>query len=256
MAVRIVVAGLAFFAALTGAGATTAMAGPKYKLLRLDGRIVKWGEPRLGAPAHITYAFATGPFSDVEARNCKRIERLDDVARRNGLAVADIERQAEAAFGLWHAVAGVSFSRIANPERADIVIGAQGTPRGYAFANVRYRQDGQDAARPASDRGMNVGTAKEDVQAEMGRGPVVAIEKSAICLNPERAWKIGTHDGRDGYDLRFTFTHEIGHAIGLDHYARPGEIMHFKYSEQIAGPQPGDIAGIRRLYGAPVQAAK
>ena len=43
MALRIAVAGLAAFVVVAGAGATTAMAGPKYKLLRLDGRIVKWG---------------------------------------------------------------------------------------------------------------------------------------------------------------------------------------------------------------------
>ena len=45
--------------------------GAAYKLLKLDRQIVKWGAPRLGAPARITYAYADGPIADPAARNCK-----------------------------------------------------------------------------------------------------------------------------------------------------------------------------------------
>lgn len=251
-ATRILASALALAAAFTTAA--PAADGPTYKLLQLDGRIVKWGEPALGRPAHITYAFADGPVRDGRARNCKAMDALDGLARGSGLDMADIERQVEAAFALWEAEAGVTFSRAATTDDADILIGAQAVPRGYAFANVRYRR-GPGTLRTAirgEERGLNEARAIHGGAGETTRATVATIEKSAICLNPEHAWKIGTGGAGEAYDLRYTFAHEIGHAIGLDHARRSGQIMYFKYSEAFAGPQPGDILGLRALYGPPL----
>ncbi|WP_206081089.1 matrixin family metalloprotease [Marinobacter orientalis] len=60
-------------------------------------------------------------------------------------------------------------------------------------------------------------------------------------------------DARNGtedvYDIRYTLIHEIGRAIGLDHPGPSGQVMGFRYTEALPGLQPGDLAGIRRLYG-------
>jgi hypothetical protein len=51
------------------------------------------------------------------------------------------------------------------------------------------------------------------------------------------------------YDLRYTFMHEIGHAIGLDHPDSPEALMDYHYTEMFSALQPGDIAGADLLYG-------
>jgi hypothetical protein len=51
------------------------------------------------------------------------------------------------------------------------------------------------------------------------------------------------------YDLRYTFVHEIGHAIGLDHPGPSGQVMSFRYDEQHRDLQAGDLNGVTMLYG-------
>ncbi|AXS40368.1 matrixin family metalloprotease [Breoghania sp. L-A4] len=244
---------LILLAVLAGASGACAADPQAYRLLRLDGQIVKWGDPALGSPAHITYAFVSQPAHDAKARNCRDMDRLDILADRIGLPVEDVKQQALAAFRLWERVGGVSFTEAADPRQADILIGAQSRPRGYAFANVRYHVADMvsDSTKSTDDRGLNDAGTARGARGEAGGRSVVPIAKSAICLNPMRGWKIGHGGVEEAYDLKYTFAHEIGHAIGLDHYNRPGQLMFFKYSEAFAGPQDGDILGVRALYGPP-----
>lgn len=234
-----------------------AAAKSKFRLLRLDGQIVKWGAPELGSPAHVTYAFVDGSVEDHKARNCKSMATLDGLARNSGLSVKAVEAQAEAAFKAWQLIAGITFSRAATPAQADILIGAQAKPRGYAFANVHTRQEpdaarrGLSAGEATGDRGLNAGRTEKAERGRRGQPAVAEIERSAICLNPLHDWKVGRAGTFGAYDLLFTFTHEIGHAIGLDHYNRSGQIMHFKYTEEFAEPQGGDRLGLVKLYGPP-----
>lgn len=226
---------------------------PDYKLLKLDGSLVKWGAASIGSGARITYAFLETPVQDGQARNCRSMTGLSGLAARSGLTAETVQGAARQAFSRWEAVADVTFEEIADPARADILLGAQTLPRGYAFANVRpVAQDTKELAlRSRSD-------ARTDVDAERGVAASAAqpgvsvslIARSAVCLNPAHRWKLGYDGDLAAYDLVHTFTHEIGHAIGLDHPARRGALMHFKYTEASVGLQAGDVAGAVALYGA------
>ncbi len=222
---------LATFAA--GVVATCcAAASSEFLLLRLDGAYVKWGVPRLGTAAHVHYAFIIEPMQFPGAINCSSIIPINTVLDSSRIDRESFRRETAAAFGLWQAVANVRFVESPDPATADILIGAEGNPRGFAFTNVDY--DRLDAT-PAST----------------GTVPVRRIRKSLICLNPTKSWKIGFDGNLDVYDVRYAMAHEIGHAIGLDHPSPSGELMSFRYSEDFRTLQPGDVAGAIVLYGKP-----
>ena len=139
-----------------------------------------------------------------------------------------IRAEIAAAFVMWEAAANVTFKEAAEGAPADILIGAQGEPEGWAFADVFY-----DAASPEA---------------------IKPISQSLVCLNPTRQWKVGFDGDLKSYDLRYTLAHEIGHAIGLDHPAGGNQIMGYRYEERFRALQPGDIRGAVLLYGAPAPA--
>ena len=198
--------------------------GGGYELLELDGYKVKWGEQEFGAGASVSYALADEALRFNEARNCRQLAPIEALSRGNVSREA-LVRETAAAFRVWERAAGLSFHRVSDARDADIVIGAQGRPRGRAFANVSYARD------PGKD------------------GEVRRIEQAQVCLNPEHQWKIGFDGNRDVYDIRYTLIHEIGHAIGLDHPGPSGQVMGFRYTEAFNKLQPGDLLGVQRLYG-------
>jgi predicted Zn-dependent protease len=50
--------------------------------------------------------------------------------------------------------------------------------------------------------------------------------------------------------LRYTFTHEIGHAIGLDHPGKSGSLMAYRYEEHVQQLTPSDVSAVQKLYGS------
>lgn len=195
-----------------------------FRLLKLDGYHVKWGESDIGTGATVKYAFVDAPMHFEEARNCRELVPMDRLAMSYSIPRATLQQEAAAAFGAWEDAADITFLPVVDPDQADILIGAQGQPAGHAYANVDYRHDSNE----------NVGT----------------IVQSLLCLNPDRPWKVGFDGNIDIYDLRYTLIHEIGHAIGLDHSGPSGQVMSFSYSEQYSELQPGDFRGVQVLYGA------
>lgn len=193
-----------------------------YRLLELDGYKVKWGEQILGVGASISYAFADETLEFKNARNCGVLAPMERLAGQD-LPLETLRLETAAAFRVWERAADLSFHEVANARDADIIIGAQGQPRSRAFANVSYRPGEREGVR--------------------------AIDQSLVCLNPEEKWKVGFGGDTDIYDIRYTLIHEIGHAIGLDHPGPSGQVMGFRYTEAFPGLQPGDLSGIRRLYG-------
>lgn len=196
-----------------------------YNLLRLGGTWVKWGEPKLGTHAEVTYAFASRSMHFPDARNCRRLQPIAPMLGRLGIAADSFRDEVELAFGEWSRAADIVFRQIGDATEADIVIGAQKTPRGRAYSNVAYASRNEKGTTP--------------------------ISKSLICLNPAMEWKQGFDGDLDVYDLRYTLIHEIGHAIGLDHPGPHGQLMSFSYREDFRKLQAGDIAGAAALYGGP-----
>lgn len=213
----------ALVAAVMGMFAGSAIAAD-YRLLRLDGQIVKWGGPGFGSGATLTYALASRRMTFPEAINCGQIQPLKAMLVRSEIALHEFESELAAAFRAWERVANIRFRRVEDPSSANIVIGEQVKSRGRAFANVAYKKN----------------SAASNMR---------EISKSLVCFNPRQRWKIG-FDGDDAiYDLRFTLMHEIGHAIGLDHEGSGDQLMGFAYHEAFREPQAGDIAGASLLYG-------
>ncbi|TDY01758.1 matrixin family metalloprotease [Thiohalophilus thiocyanatoxydans] len=193
-----------------------------YRLLELDGYKVKWGDRRLGVGASISYAFAAKTLQFDEARNCRDLAPIEALFG-DELSSETLARETAAAFQVWERAAGLSFHEVDDARDADIILGAQGQPRGRAYANVSYAPDPAEGVR--------------------------AIEQALVCLNPDHEWKIGFNGDKDVYDIRYTLIHEIGHAIGLDHPGPSGQVMAFRYTEAFDDLQPGDLRGVQLLYG-------
>jgi hypothetical protein len=216
----LVTAGLAC-CALHAPGSAQEVAG--FKVLKLEGNSVRWQKLRNNEDLVITYRVATAPTESPGARNCRKMASLDELVRVSELDGATIRREIASAFAMWEAAANVRFREAPEGAPADILIGAQAEPEGWAFADVFY-----EAASPQR---------------------VKPISQSLICLNPTKRWKVGFNGDLKTYDLRYTIAHEIGHAIGLDHPSGDGQIMGYRYEERFRSLQPGDVQGAVLLYG-------
>ncbi|MBL8894329.1 MAG: matrixin family metalloprotease, partial [Rhizobiales bacterium] len=197
------------------AWAAPAFAGD-YRLLSLNGSLVKWGKPALGSGAVVTYAFATKPMTFDGARNCASMAPFDGLAAASGSTVGGLRREVRVAFDEWEKVAGITFREVPRVENAGIVFGAQGKPTGWAFSNVAPVT--QLADKPVAVQKALGGAGDKPEKVSSTQVPNVdSIRQSLICLNPTKRWKIGFDGNLKVYDIRHTFAHEIGHAIGLDH---------------------------------------
>src|SRR5690606_29442890 len=139
----------------------------------------------------------------------------------------------------------IRFRQVSDPGDAQILVGSQGVPRGRAFANVRYMENSVES-------GLSMPTAAHahDEKADsIGQLPIRSLDKALICLDATSMWKIGFDGNLESYDLRYTFMHELGHAIGLNHPGPSGSLMSFRYEELSRKLGPSDIAGARALYG-------
>lgn len=216
------IAGLAWCAGgwLTGVSAEEP---PNFKILKLDGNIVRWQRVAQAQPV-VSYSVVAGASEFAGARNCRKMTALNDLTAASNVAIPAVREEIAAAFAMWEAVAGITFREASDPSRANILIGAQMEPEGWAFADVFYDAHSTEPIKP--------------------------ILRSLICLNPQKGWKIGFDGDLKRYDLRYTIAHEIGHAIGLDHPNGAGAVMGYRYEERFRRLQPGDVGGAVALYGA------
>ena len=206
------------------AGGVTA--GDLFQPLVIGGQTVKWF-PREDGRVVLTFAIARDDMTFEGAINCARIRSPRALLEKSAIDGVRFRQALSAAFGTWERAANVSFVEIEDPHKAQIVVGAQVEPEGYAFSNVVP--------------GARISNGFRE------------ISRAQVCLNPLRKWKLGFGGDLSIYDLKYTLTHEIGHAIGLDHPTGRGHLMSFRYSEKLDGLSGGDRAGAEYVYGARLQ---
>jgi uncharacterized protein YraI len=71
-----------------------------------------------------------------------------------------------------------------------------------------------------------------------------------VHLDDDETWVVGQPAHPWEIHLKTVATHEIGHALGLDHTDDPSALMYAIYDGP-RGIAPDDIAGIQSLYGPP-----
>jgi hypothetical protein len=194
-----------------------------YRPLTLGGHAVRW-QPKEGTSRIVLhYRIADDEIHQPKAINCKRMRSPQTLLGSSKLDQDAFRRALDIAFQRWRDVADVTFVEAAPGERPDIVVGEQSDPTGFAFTNVELAEQGDARSRP--------------------------IVGATICLNPEHKWKIGYDGNLAVYDLVHTLTHEIGHAIGLDHPVGRDHLMSFRYTEVRDGLSEGDRKGAVAIYG-------
>jgi len=211
-------------------GSTIANADSDFRLLRIDGHTLKWGEPVLGRGATISYAVLDGRSALSGSINCLHVTGIAALLKRSHVTRKLFERELAGALALWQSSADLRFVRAKSVSDADIVFSAAADGGGIAFADVTF--DRSDASA------------------------VSRLKRGIVCLNPDVAWSAARELGDDSatrrsatFRLGYTMAHEIGHVLGLDHPGPEGELMSFEYGQKRDGLGQGDIAGITTLYG-------
>lgn len=210
-------------AGLVGIGGAHAQTYLGFRLLDFGGLYVRWGGSGPD-PVVVTYAFVGNDVTFDDARNCGRMVPVDGTLARSGVSKPTFLQEVRTAFDMWERVANIRFEPAAQGTKPGILIGAQADPVGHAYADVKY--------------------------VKVGTGTTRQIDRSLICLNPIKRWKVGFDGDLAVYDLRYTIAHEIGHAIGLDHPEPHGQLMSMRYQEGFRSLQAGDVSGAVRIYGA------
>ena len=212
-----------FALALAVAASTAASASDDFKLLKIDGRIVRW--TMTGAPLVLTYAIVDRRMSIGDFGTCGEVTSPAPLLSRSRITNTGLESAVERALDQWQRNVNVVFVPAPSAREAQIVIGAMSTARGIAFTDLSLDKS-------------------PDQRSDTG-----AINAAVICLNAEKNWKIGFDGQSDQYDLEHVIAHEIGHVLGLDHPSAHGHVMSFRYSESRRELSAGDRQGAIQLYG-------
>lgn len=205
-----------------------------FELLRLDGEYLKWGAPTFGTAAEVTYSYVREFERFPAARNCRAMVPPSALTEKSGMSFKAFDVAVRRAFEQWESAANIRFHYVADPRRANILIGAQAEPTGIAFTNV---------------------VPSKSVRTDGPAGAVAALERSTICFNPSLLWNAALAPSNRGRDLMMVAGHEIGHAIGLDHPGPRGAMMAFKEEFATRELQDSDVHAIQTLYGPTPAAA-
>ncbi|KQU30215.1 hypothetical protein ASG63_17210 [Methylobacterium sp. Leaf94] len=130
----------------------------------------------------------------------------------------------QAAFATWAAAADIAFQQVAATANAQIDFtlgGIDGLGKTLGYATYSYSGQRMQSAEVTFDSGEG--------------------------WHASGARVFGTQN----VDFSLVALHEIGHALGLDHYDAKPEVMNTILDRGITTLSAGDIAGIQALYGAP-----
>ena len=205
------------------ASVTAAHSEQPFVALVIDGAQVRWTDRATGDHLELRYAIAHRDTKIADAVNCGALSAPARLIERSAIDQISFQRAAREAFSRWERVANITFVEVHDQSDADIVIGEQAEPTGRAYTNLTLSRESVAGFRQ--------------------------INAAAICLNPESRWKIGFDGDLTTYDISRTLTHEIGHALGLDHPGARGHVMSFRYGEAEKDLTEGDVQGARHIYG-------
>lgn len=181
----------------------------------------KWGSPVFGTGATVTWSYSGAIDCSADGGGmCSSFASFMPVG---------FEAAVDAAFAAWEAVADLHFVHVADGGEAFNAPGTSGDIRlgGHAF-------DGPSG-----------------ILAHGYYPPANGLTAAGdIHFDTAESWKLGW--GGPGFNIYQVLTHELGHALGLNHTAVPGSLMNPYYTESFMGPQADDIAGMRYIYGIPV----
>jgi hypothetical protein len=183
----------------------------------------KWGPLPFGTPGAATYSYMAGGTSCAgEFAGCVF------AAIPAGFVAA-----IDAAFAAWSAVAGITFTLVAD------------SGAGCAF----------DAAGCVGDIriGMHPFDGPFGILAHAYYPPVNGVTAAGdLHFDSAECWETVSDGTGDGcFNIGIVATHEIGHSIGLDHTAVPCSLMNPFYSEVCGALAADDIAGGVFIYGPP-----
>jgi len=183
----------------------------------------KWGPAAFGTPATVTYSYmATGTSCAAEFAGCT-------VTAIPAGFVAAID----AAFAAWSAVAGVTFTLVAD-SGAGCAFNAAG-----CVGDIRI--------------GMHVFDGPFGVLAHAFFPPANGVTAAGdLHFDVGECYETVSDGTGDGcFNIRIIAEHEIGHSIGLGHTAVPCSLMNPIYDEACGAIAADDTAGAVFLYGPP-----
>ncbi len=231
------------------------------ELLRVDGHLLKWRSHVPGSRTVISYAVLSDAFTvpvdrhTLSPDNCGEMHSFSDIiAKSPDVSIETAKKELHAAFQTWERAAALTFVEVDDASRANIIVGAAHSPGGRAFANLSVRSvEGQKPLARGlgkTDPNMSINSSEA---VDPDASDFIPIEQAYVCLSPQSRWKVGLDGHVDIYDLRYTFTHEIGHAIGLDHPGKSGSVMAYHYDERVQQLTPSDISAVQKLYGSRIE---
>ena len=104
-----------------------------FKLLKFGGASVRWRNVTPGRAPVVSYGIVVETREVIGARNCRKLTSLDRLAATSQLSGEVIRREIDSAFAMWQAAANIDFRAAEAPLTADILIGAEVEPVGWAF---------------------------------------------------------------------------------------------------------------------------
>ena len=172
----------------------------------------KWGSSILGTPAgEVDWSFATSNFAGA-------------LTQFDSFLTGMFQTEVAQAFARWKSVADVDFHRVSDSATTDIRLGLNHID------------------------GANNIVGQE--QSSFSGGSEIA---SVISFDMDEGWHpfngaLVSSGGASFYDVAL---HEIGHALGLDHYNVSPAIMNAVLNPSVTDLTQSDIDGVQALYGAP-----